>query len=132
MKKFFISIMLTFCLFSISCLSASAKDDASQNLLDPYETTEEDNTTPQPRWWPGDPNPQPGSQEWLWTHATMTPGTPTKARSCAIEAITVGGLGNSALSKVSSWIAREVFTVASFASSFGVGAAINYLQCILR
>ena len=138
MKKFIICIFATCCFMLCMGIPTFAKETPVTISLDPYQnsytntqqTTVNDNL-PQARWWPGDPNPQPGSQEWLWTHATMKPNTATKAKKCAINALLLGGFKGSAESAVVTWITKGIFTLGSFAATFGIGFAVDYFSCIL-
>lgn len=138
MKKIITNTMIIFCMLFASCITTFAKEKPHTMRLISYSTmyknvlsATEDNGLPQARWWPGDPNPQPGSQEWLWTHAQMKPGSPTKAKKCAKQALIKGGFTGSAESAVVTWMLGNVFTLGAFAATFGVGFSVEYFNCII-
>lgn len=80
------------------------------------------------RWWPGDPNPTPGSEAWLQLHGHTAPKDSKLARKCAVEAL--GGSFN--LSSISSWIAGGTWTVLNFSRSFGIGWTVAYFECVIK
>lgn len=88
-------------------------------------------TVNQPNWWPGDPNPQPGSEAWLQLHASVKPGNMEVARSCALQALAPSGVGAGAESFIT-WLYQGVWTVGSFAASFGLNWTVGYFDCIIR
>lgn len=79
-------------------------------------------------WWPGDPNPEPGTEAWLQLHGNVTTNDSTVARRCALEAV-----GSSiAPSSIYSWVAKGAFSVASFGLAFGIDWTYNYWKCIIN
>lgn len=85
--------------------------------------------TASPNWWPGDPNPQPGSEAWLQQNANVRASDMTTARKCALEALIGSGIGSSSDAFIS-WLGRGVWSVGSFAQSFGVSWVVSYFYCI--
>lgn len=133
MKKVILLCLLALSLLSITTVTTHAKDSNSPTLvLVPIDTSGvyEDGTGPQPRWWPGDPNPQPGSQEWLWTHASYTTSSSAKAKKCGLKAlkgaVIVGGVDRA----VEKWVLKAIFNVGTFAASFGLSFAYGYYTCL--
>ena len=88
-------------------------------------------TAVQPRWWPGDPNPRPGSEAWLQQHASVKPGNMEVARRCALQALAPSGIGAGA-GEFISWLTKGVWTVGSFAQSFGISWVVGYFDCIIQ
>lgn len=78
-----------------------------------------------PTWWPGDPNPKPGTEAWLQQNAHVAPGNMALARSCAVKA------GVNATSTVlTSWLSSGVWTLESFVITFGLSFGVVYFDCI--
>ena len=69
-----------------------------------------------------------GSEACLQLYGYKTPGNPTIARKCALEALG----GSFGASSIASWIAGGTFTVLNFARTFGASWAVGYLACIIR
>lgn len=79
----------------------------------------------------GDNNPHPGSQEWLWTHATYTPRTSAKAQECGKEAL-LGAIIPTGGVSLATWLAKGVFSVGSYGLSFGASFAYGYYTCLVK
>ena len=124
-KKIFLALLATIiCLSSVSFING---DIFAKAMTIQEEEIVENPDDPEPRWWPGNPNPFPGSEAWLQQHIDYSSGDPTKSRECLIEAFGFGSLTGEALS----WLAAGTFTVASLLKSFGTGIAISWLLCML-
>lgn len=135
MKKIILSCFIAVCMLSISTINTHANDSDSPTLvLVPLDTSGvyEDGTAPQPRWWPGDPNPQLGSQEWLWTHTSYTTPSSAKAKKCGLEALKGATITGGAQRAVEKWLLKLAFNVGSFAASFGIGFAYSYYTCLTK
>lgn len=118
----------------LSCFAVLSLFVMCASSTNVYASTNDANTNNdvliQPRWWPGNPNPQPGTEEWFFQHPDYGPkGDSQIAQKCAIEAL-FPSLGSSALSEITIWIAKGVFSVGSFGISFGSGFVVSYGVCV--
>lgn len=82
-----------------------------------------------PRWWPGNPNPVPGSEAWLQNHMYL-PAPSATARRCAKSALTGSVVTGGITAGVEKWIIKGILTGASFGASFGIGYIVSYTQCV--
>ena len=105
------------CFLVVMSMSLPLKAEG-KNVLEPSVET---------KWWPGNPNPAPGSEAWLQLYGYTAPSDATTARKCAIQAL--GGSFNPA--SIASWIAGGTYTVLNFARSFGAGWAVAYFSCVI-
>ena len=78
-----------------------------------------------PTWWPGDPNPKPGTEAWLQQNAHVGPGNMELARRCAVQA----GIGAGSRLLID-WLYTGVWTLESFVMTFGRDFAVDYFMCI--
>lgn len=78
-----------------------------------------------PRWWPGNPNPEPGSEAWLQNHMYL-PAPSEKARSCAYSTL----INTTLTSGVSAWLSRATLTAYSFGITFGAEYLVSYALCV--
>lgn len=78
-----------------------------------------------PYYWPGNPNPIPGSEAWLHENGTKIPTGP-KARQCANKVL---GSGWTYAGGAAGLIGTTL-SIAAFAKSFGITAAMSWLQCV--
>lgn len=83
------------------------------------------------RWWPGDPNPEPGTEAWLQLHGSTTTSDPTVARRCAVQALAGAIIPGGIDAAVHKWILKGVFSVSSFALSFSISWCYGYFTCIV-
>lgn len=79
-----------------------------------------------PYYWPGNPNPIPGSEAWLQQHLYFVPTSP-KARKCAQQVI---GSGWNTAEGIVGGIIGATVSMISFAKSFGASSAINWFHCM--
>lgn len=99
---------------------------AETNNQSSKDKTEE--SGPTPRWWPGNPNPAPGSEAWLQNHLYL-PAPSAKAKTCALQ--TLGGsVAGATTVTVGKWIANGVLTAASFGLWFGMQYIASYTYCV--
>ena len=119
-KKILVSILSCLMLVTSISMPLHAQENTLQSSKSPDQI--------EARWWPGNPNPEPGSEAWLQLYGYKTPGNPTIARKCALEALG----GSFGASSIASWIAGGTFTVLNFARTFGASWAVGYLACIIR
>lgn len=85
------------------------------------------------RWWPGNPNPQPGTEDWLYQNYSKNLGNNASqvvAESCALSAL-VGGSFTAAEATIGTWVKGKKFSLGSFVLTFGIGAASGYAQCLV-
>lgn len=114
-------LILTFSLVLFAGLATPIS--AETNNQSSGDKTEE--SGPTPRWWPGNPNPLPGSEAWLQNHMYL-PAPSVTARRCASSAL----IGTSLTSGVGAWITRGPLTAFSFGATFGAGYLISYTLCV--
>lgn len=122
-KKVFI-IMLSFIfIFTFLIVPVSAMDN--ENTVNENPSTEISTF-----WWPGNPNPIPGSEAWLQQHGGIKAKSSAKAKACGIKALKDAFIPGTAEAAIGTWLLKQVFSVTSFGLSFGVNAAYNYYQCV--
>ena len=78
-KKILVSILSRLMLVTSISMPLHAQENTLQSSNSPDQI--------EARWWPGNPNPEPGSEAWLQLYGYKTPGNPTIARKCALEAL---------------------------------------------
>ncbi|MBF0579390.1 hypothetical protein IM774_06285 [Erysipelotrichaceae bacterium RD49] len=88
-------------------------------------------TINQVNWWPGDPNPRPGSEAWLQQNTNVRAGNMEAARRCGLQALAPAGIGAGA-DTFYIWLMQRVWTVGSFARTFGISWVVGYFDCIIR
>ena len=84
-----------------------------------------------PTWWPGDPNPKPGTEAWLQQNYYVGPGNIELARRCALQALLPAGIKAGSKSLII-WLANGAWHLGSFAGTFGLKFAVEYCSCILK
>lgn len=82
-----------------------------------------------PTWWPGNPNPQPGTEDWLFQHYSPNLGSsaPKSTVSACLVAIGID------LSKaaVKAFFESGKWTLSRFVSYFGIALAESYATCLI-
>lgn len=76
-----------------------------------------------PTWWPGNPNPQPGTEDWMFQNQHYAPPSDL-AKKCAIKA-----MGGGSLSSIGAFL-KFGASIGLAIRTFGVGWAISYTKCI--
>lgn len=128
MKKIFLTLVaMTISLSSVNIIYSNIIVKAA--TVEKEEPTE-NSGDPEPRWWPGNPNPFPGSEAWLQQHIDYSSGDPTKSRECLVEAVGTKDLGADALSWFATSALAGVFTVTGLIEALGVAIAIRWLMCM--
>jgi len=85
------------------------------------------------RWWPGNPNPPYGSEDWLFQNYGYNFGSSAPsdiAKGCALQALIGGGISG-AETLAYTWSTGGVFTLGVFVFKFGAGAATGYAGCLI-
>ena len=86
----------------------------------------------QPRWWPGNPNPQPGTEDWFFQHPDYGKNaTKLQAEECGKSAL-IGATTSLVVAGFATWLSGGVFTVALFAKTFGEGLVGTYGTCLFE
>ena len=98
-----------------------------------------DGTTYKPTWWPGNPNPQPGTEEYLYAQMQknryFNPSiSPETAKACAMEVS--NNLVKIAIDTIIGFVASGNYSLASFLGHTGfgffTGMAKIYYGCIAK
>lgn len=113
-----ILIFMVSCFLVVMSMSLPLKAEG-KNVLEPSVET---------KWWPGNPNPAPGSEAWLQLYGYTAPKNVETARRCAVEALGIAPTASSLIS----WLAKGVYTVSSFCRTFGADFVGNYFSCVLK
>ena len=83
-----------------------------------------------PNWWPGNPNPQPGTEDWFFQHPDYgSNAEPHQADKCAQKAFDDAYIYNMTES-IAVWVVTGSFSLAAFATAFGTSYAISYATCL--
>ena len=119
--KKFVCLLLIFGLCSVNMnqVVVKAADLKNQSLL-------------QPNWWPGNPNPQPGTEDWFFQNLTYgANATKLQAEGCVKSALIGAGFSISFLA-LATWVSAGTFTLAAFGSTFGTGLITSYGACLFE
>lgn len=98
---------------------------------------EDDFSTPKPpttRWWPGNPNPQPGTEDWLFQNYGYNYGSNGSTKiteNCLLSALIGGGVGG-AYTLVETMKKGGKLTLNRVVSAFGVSTATSYVACLIE
>lgn len=125
-KKLFTRIISLFVVTSMLILCTTSKNPvyAATNNNGSNEST--------PLWWPGNPNPQPGTEDWFFQNPTYGGNAPDPvARECGKDAVFDALLPNSAAA-FAKWYALRKFDLYTFGLSFAANVTYNYAICLWR
>lgn len=90
------------------------------------------NNVIKPNWWPGNPNPQPSTEDWFFQHMDYGGNAPSGiAKACAVEAFNNTYI-NTMSSAVVAWAAGGAFSLSVFAATFGFSYVMDYAKCMYR
>lgn len=112
--KIFLVLAIMACMFPVS-ISAEEPEDTE---VTPY-------------WWPGNPNPQPGTEDWFFQNPTYGTNSPDPvARECGKKAIYDALVPSLAIDAFIAWYAKRKFDLYTFGLSFVVNVTYNYAACL--
>lgn len=122
--------VVTCCLLTVSLflpnLNAFAEESKEENEMNQSSLI-------QPRWWPGNPNPQPGTEDWLYQNYSPNLGSSASssvAEDCSLSALIGGGVSVTS-NTLKNFISGKKYTLAIFITYFGVGYAEGYAACLI-
>ena len=88
-----------------------------------------DGTTYKPTWWPGNPNPQPGTEDYLFQHYSPNLGSSASKSTVSACLVNVGiDLGKAA---VKAFFQSRPWNLRRFVIYFGVALAESYAICLI-
>ena len=86
-----------------------------------------------PNWWPGNPNPQPGTEDWFFQHPNYGSNAPDPvAKECGYQAIVDSLLVPSGIAAFNTWYLKKKFDLYTFGLSFVAEVTYNYATCLWR
>lgn len=84
-----------------------------------------------PKWWPGNPNPQPGTEDWFFQNPTYGTSSPDPiAKECGKEAIYDALVPSLAIEAFATWYAKRKFDLYTFGLTFVAEVTYNYATCL--
>ena len=85
----------------------------------------------QPRWWPGNPNPQPGTEDWFFQNPTYGTNSPDPiAKECGKKAIYDALMPSLAIDAFVTWYAKRKFDLYTFGLTFVAEVTYKYATCL--
>ena len=88
-----------------------------------------DGTTYKPTWWPGNPNPQPGTEDYLFQH--YSPNFGSSASKPTVSACLVSMGIDLTKSVVKAFFKTGPWNLKRFVVYFGVALAESYITCLI-
>ncbi len=88
-----------------------------------------DGTTYKPTWWPGNPNPQPGTEDYLFQY--YSPNFGSSASKPTVNACLVSMGIDLTKSVVKAFFKTGPWTLKRFVIYFGVALAESYITCLI-
>ncbi len=88
-----------------------------------------DGTTYKPTWWPGNPNPQPGTEDYLFQH--YSPNFGSSASKPMVNACLVSMGIDLAKSVVKAFFKKGPWNLKRFVIYFGLALAESYVTCLI-
>lgn len=114
------SILLVLMLFVSTVVTVLAEGD--------FPPSEQPTT----RWWPGNPNPQPGIEDWFFQNQNYGSNAPIAfSRDCAMQALKDALIPGGTAEAINYWLLKKAFSVGSFGVGFGVGYMYSYGACLM-
>ena len=80
-------------------------------------------------WWPGNPNPQPGTEDWLFQH--YSPNLGSTAPKATIDSCLVSVGLDLCAAAVKAFFQTGPWTLRRFVTYFGVALAESYALCLI-
>lgn len=81
----------------------------------------------QPRWWLGNPNPIPGTEDWFFQNQNYGSNAPIAfSRDCAKQALKDALIPGGTIEAINYWLLKKAFSI----GSFGVGYIYSYGLCL--
>lgn len=105
----------------------------TMNTTPIYANTIDNTNIATPNWWPGNPNPQPGTEDWFFQNPSYGTNAPDAvARRCGQEAIFDALVPAAAEEAFVMWFAKKAFDIGTFGLSFVANMTYNYAMCLWR
>lgn len=120
--KIFLTLAIAVCIFPTSTFAIETENSRENN---PMEIT--------PYWWPGNPNPQPGTEDWFFQNPSYGSSAPDPvAKQCGYDAIVDALLPSAVEEAFMNWYLKKQFDIYTFGLSFAVNVTYNYAVCLWR
>ena len=82
-----------------------------------------------PDWWPGNPNPQPGSEDWLFQHYSPNLGSTAPKGTVSTCLVSIGF--DLTWAAVTAFFKTGPWNLKRFVTYFGTTFAVSYANCLV-